>query len=284
MNINTKLDYYDYYFQFFEYSYPYKIEPIIYYHRLRELSQEFLSLFIKDLESREVYNKRLLFIKLKRDIQDRLSHVSTTLEDLKKWFVKYNIDYDSIISISNPVSEVKSELMRLLCKEPSSFKEIHSKEYNRDEKEIQTDFYNYWYGYFLRKTLKEIEEIDDKLGLQQDRNHITKPKTFPEYLIFEKKTKLADLIKIEYTGKKGKDIALLISDLTIRDPKILNLGPRENAQFYGAMKNYLGESIGSASSINKYLDNTTNSYVNTKHSQEIQNTKTLIDKMILSLQ
>lgn len=271
---------YDYYFSLYEYSYPYKTEPIIFYHQLRESSQQFVSYFIRELGKKDMNKQQLFFLKVKRDINERMKYVYVTIKDLTKWCNKYNISYDNIISIQN-IQWSSNELMKLLSKEPSRFREKFEDDYNPDEENLQKDFYNYWYGHFLRETLVEIENIEQTIFMTGKRNEDS-VKEFPDYLICDNKTRFAEELRELYKGKKGKDIALLISDLTHRTPQMLALGVRENAQFYRAMENYFGESVGSPQSINNYLISSTNSYNQPeKHKEEIKQTKSLIDNILL---
>ena len=257
------MEFYDNYFKYFENSYPVNIEPINFYHTLREFTPGFIDLIIRELENRSENKQRLLIIKLKRDIKDRLQYADAKFEDLKKWLDKYETKYEDIISIR---PKVQNELIRLLFSKPSKFKAKFEDGYNPDEWEIQGDFYNYWYGQSLLKVLVEIEDIEKQLGLnvnresdsQTQRKHSLKTppeaKKFHEYLKHDNPEKLAEEIKNQFKGKKGKTIALLISELTHRDSPLLRLYPRERASFYMAMSDYFGCSIGEPSGINKYLD------------------------------
>jgi len=106
---------------------------------------------------------------------------------------------------------------------------------------------------------------------------------FHDFLKHDKKEKLAELIRDEFRGKKGKNIALLISDLTHRDPPLLKIESRENESFYRAMRKFFGCSIGRSQGINFYLKIPTNQFINQDLEDEIQAVKTQIDSILKAL-
>ena len=79
----------------------------------------------------------------------------------------------------------------------------------------------------------------------------TKDKTFIEYFSHKRKERLAQKLKAEFSGSKGKTIALMI--YTIRDYLINE--PIVKKELYKAMAEYFGKSVGSDASINKVLNN-----------------------------
>lgn len=104
---------------------------------------------------------------------------------------------------------------------------------------------------------------------------------FPKYLKHTQKNELAELLKKKFAGKKGKKIALLISELTKR--KLILIEYRERSVFIKSMQEYFSKSIGTNSGINKYL-NDSNDYYNSNHKSELEIIELEIDSIIKDLE
>lgn len=74
-------------------------------------------------------------------------------------------------------------------------------------------------------------------------------KSFPEFLIHEKREILAEKIKAEFNTEIGKNIRFLIESLRINDPPFISIGARQNKTLHKAMLAYFGRDIGSYQSI-----------------------------------
>ena len=126
--------------------------------------------------------------------------------------------------------------------------------------------------------------IDHLNKLSSELYDLNNPQEFHEYLKHNNAKELATEIKNKFKGKKGKQIALLISDLIHRDPPILIISGRENARFYRSMTKYFKYSVGSDQSINNYLNIPKNQIKNPEHfKEEIQSTKTIVDSILSSI-
>jgi len=74
-------------------------------------------------------------------------------------------------------------------------------------------------------------------------------KPFSEYLLHEKRERLADKIKAEFKTEKGKGIRLLIEALQLNEPQLLNIENRQRTAVFEAMKTYFDRDIGTYNSV-----------------------------------
>jgi len=157
-----------------EYNYPYKIDVITFKYFMRDdidyLKKEILENFINiNTEEKIAYLDRI-----KYEIETYQKHVWATYENIKVWLDKYEITEDEIFSHQ----KFSNELYRLLSDEPPTFKETFEPDYNKDTEQIQSVFYNYYYGQALKQILDYIAVHEAKINpLRQSKQPQYKIKT-----------------------------------------------------------------------------------------------------------
>jgi hypothetical protein len=77
-------------------------------------------------------------------------------------------------------------------------------------------------------------------------------KLFPDYLLHEKRSVLADRLKKEFITEKGKGIRLMIEVLLANKPPLIAIENRERTNIYNALKAFFDRNIGTYQSIFNY--------------------------------
>ena len=106
---------------------------------------------------------------------------------------------------------------------------------------------------FLHTSLESNESIDIKPVLSKQLvNRIEGQKYFSDYLLHEKREKLADEIKKEFSTEKGKAIRLLLHVLENNNPPFITIGYRQAKEIHIAMSDFFGRNIGKYQSVFDY--------------------------------
>jgi len=157
-----------------EYNYPYKIDVMTFKYFMRDvidyLKKEILENFINiTTEEKIAYLDRIRY-----EIETYKKNVWATYDDIKIWLEKYNITEEEIFSHQ----KFSNELYRLLSEEPPTFKETFEPDFNKDTEQVQSSFYNYYYGQALIQILDYITEHEAKINpLNQTKQPQYKMKT-----------------------------------------------------------------------------------------------------------
>jgi len=250
------------YFNFFEYNIPYEHAPMSFYFGAKERTDNFITFIYDTLCVLEDNNKSYSFIKsIENRVKIELKCGTMTLDYLQsKWLVKYNIDYNDIISLNRNKA---NNFIQILEKEYNTHKEDMGKDsYNIDELFIREDFYFYWYGLFLNQLLNEITNINSMLltsNIKSQKNNNFNnsiKKVFPELLLHKQNKKLANELKKEFSKDKGITIRYMIEALQNHEPKLLSIENRARKATYESLKIFFGTYIGSLQSVfDKKLEN-----------------------------
>lgn len=81
---------------------------------------------------------------------------------------------------------------------------------------------------------------------------IKNAKTFPQFLLHEKREALAQKLKSEFTTEKSKKMRLIIEVMQYHDPALISIGTRNKKNLYFAMKVFFSRDIGSYQGIFDY--------------------------------
>lgn len=125
----------------------------------------------------------------------------------------------------------------------------------------------------VKKQIKEIESTNSPTGSSTNDKAIQsinpqseeKLKSFSEYLLFKDKNKLAESLKIEYKGKKGKQIKLMFEGLKRNNCIIIQNG--EFKSIVDSLRLHFNWEIGSYSGINDYLNRRPNKEAELKEAE-----------------
>lgn len=149
----------------FEYNYPYKNDIISQCYQWRDNLSYLKKEMLDNLISLNNDEKGGYLNKLDFEVREIRTRAWSSLDDLEKWKSKYDaLEYD----VFNHGFFLDSELHQILSNEPVKFKETFLEEYNNDSENIQFDFYNYHYGFFLDQGLEFIESV--RVNNQQKNN------------------------------------------------------------------------------------------------------------------
>ena len=113
-----------------------------------------------------------------------------------------------------------------------------------------------WYKQYYKVIIELIYKLDfNDIKIELDLISVPNKKiqgsniSFPDYLLYVDKLKLAERLKSEFKIEKGKNIRLLIEALRRNTPPLIAIGARQNKKFYGAMKTFFNRDIGTYQSI-----------------------------------
>jgi hypothetical protein len=107
------------------------------------------------------------------------------------------------------------------------------------------------YPKWVRETyLKEENQGEKSESSENQRQRSVKsPKTFPQFLIYDKEEELAKKLKEKFYTEKGIKIRYMLEALQAYEPKLLDIGHRECMAIYRALKLYFGRDIGAYNGI-----------------------------------
>ena len=77
-------------------------------------------------------------------------------------------------------------------------------------------------------------------------------KTFPEYLLHDKRELLADKLKTEFNTETGKSIRLMIEALQVNIPQLISIENRQRKAIYTALKLFFDRNVGSRQAVFDY--------------------------------
>jgi hypothetical protein len=280
----------NYFFSFLRKEHTYLIEPVAVFTTLQANSSVFIECINKDVISIQNDNsQKAYFNKIKTELEYIRQNLDISDETISEYCQKYGIVYKDVIA--NKTNEYENDLLNLL--HVSRYNDDNDFEnYSKEERGVIDDFVKYWKLLWIDESLVKLLKYANDIGVElsfdergtEDGNKGSRrsKKEFYEYLQFGNQVELAQEIKNIFDGRKGKDIALLISELTNRDSKILRLVSRQNAEFYDSIRNYFDFDIGTNTSIDNYLDRP-NKYKYSTHTTEIENCKAEIDRIVSSV-
>jgi hypothetical protein len=120
------------------------------------LKQEILdNLIILSKDDRKPYLN-----KLKYNIGNNRQHSTITKDDIDIWLNKYNLETEEDIRFTKEGNVI----YQILESEPPTMDEEFEENFNRDTHDIQFEFYNYYYGFYIDEALKFIDEQISELN------------------------------------------------------------------------------------------------------------------------
>jgi len=162
-----------------EYNYPFNIAPLSFKYTMRDnldyLKKEILNnLVIIDKDARKPYLNQIRY-----QIYNLTQNTGVDLLEIAKLLKKYNIPTVDDIRLNN----FNNELYNILNREPPDIQEEYEDGFNQDTYKVQTEFYSYYYMFYIQEALKLIDEQLNELnpspsGIQEMQTAI--PPTSPK--------------------------------------------------------------------------------------------------------
>ena len=133
------------------------------------------------------------------------------------------------------------------------------------------------FGEFLHANLNSGPKVDKVAVIIEQPVKLEGQKSFSDYLLHEKRDKLAEEIRKEFSTEKGKAIRLLIAVMENDNPPLIIIGTRQGKDVYKSMCDYFNWDIGSYQSVFNYK-------INSKYDQkDLENTKARLNHILNSL-
>ena len=150
--------------QCFEYDYPCEQSPFSFYATAKEREFKLRQHVIKSMSILSKKEQKLFLAFLQNEINEKLKTANTEKREIDKWLEKYEASYYKVIENAQKGINIDKSNFLILClfEETPTFKETLDPKYNQDMESIQFDFYNYWYGHFLKKCLTNINGYDSR--------------------------------------------------------------------------------------------------------------------------
>jgi hypothetical protein len=155
-NMATVIKYeaFHHYVSQFKYNYPYQTTVIDFKISMRDYLDYFRTEILDNIILLNKDDRKAYLNRLKYELANKKQHAYTTQKTIDKWFLKYNVQSDD----ADWASKKDNELYKILSSDPPKFEEEFKDNFNRDTHAIQSDFYNYYYGFYLDAALDFIEE------------------------------------------------------------------------------------------------------------------------------
>ena len=108
------------------------------------------------------------------------------------------------------------------------------------------------FGELLHSTFEYLPSPFTKPIIAESVINSSNGKSFADYLLHEKRYKMADEIKKEFSTEKGKAIRLLLHVLENSNPAFITIGYRQAKEVRKAMSDFFGRNIGKYQSVFDY--------------------------------
>ena len=142
-----------------EYNYPYEYTPLNFKYQMRD-NIDYLKLEVLDNLFTLNKDDRLPYLnKIKYEIGNKKQYAQVTESDINVWLNKYKVEKEADIGYSSE----SNSLYQILNSETPTIDDEFEENFNRDTHGIQTDFYNYYYGFYIDAAVNFIEEHISKL-------------------------------------------------------------------------------------------------------------------------
>ena len=158
-----KYEAFNHYLNQFKYNYPYRTAVFDFKYSMRDYLDYFKTEILDNIIILSKDDRKAYLNKLKYELENKKQYAYTTQETIDEWLEKYNIESEDAIR----AGKKDNELYTILTSEPPEFEDEFAENFNRDTHGIQTDFYNYYYGFYLDTAIAFIvEQINELNPLQ----------------------------------------------------------------------------------------------------------------------
>lgn len=204
-----------------------KIELLHYYarisHRLFKAKLD-LNKLIREIEKKETEQQR----KRQPGLSGTMDSVRIQLSDNKKeefnLLLQNMIDYQFFVTMDNSSSVSKEDVLNA-------------------------------FGKFLNTQFNLVQTIAPEESTGDIEIKIKEVKSFPEFILHEKREKIAVELRKEFSNEKGKTMRLLLGAMEFYTPPLLTIGNRQGKEIYNSMSAYFNRDIGTYQSIFGHIIN-----------------------------
>jgi hypothetical protein len=194
-----------------EYNYPYKTTVLSFKYSMRDnldyLKKEILNnLILLKQDERKLYLNRL-----KYEVGNHRQHVWANAGHLEKWYLKYNTEAEDSIFFRSP----DNPIYEILMADRPHFYETKEEGFNIDTEQIQDEFFNYYYGYYVEAAFLFIDEQINEVSPNPGSNSLH-PGTHSQQPVQAPTTKLKVNItvpQLAYLFKMLNDVKPEIFDI-----------------------------------------------------------------------
>ena len=149
-----KYEAFNHYLKQFEYNYPFNNTPFNFKYDMKTylgyLKTEILdNIIILSSDRRKPYLN-----KLKNELHNNKQYVYTSQETIDEWLGKFNIESEENIKLG----KTNNELFSILTADAPKFEDEFEENINKDTRAIQTDFFNFYYGFYLDAAIDFIND------------------------------------------------------------------------------------------------------------------------------
>lgn len=163
MSEPLKYEAFNHYLNQFKYNYPYRTAVFDFKFSMRDYLDYFKTEILDNIIILNKDDRKAYLNKLKYELVNKKQYAYTTQETIDEWLAKYNVESEEAIR----AGKKDNELYTILTSEPPEFEDEFAENFNRDTHGIQTDFYNYYYGFYLDTAIAFIiEQINEHNPLQ----------------------------------------------------------------------------------------------------------------------
>lgn len=158
-----KYEAFNHYLNQFKYNYPYRTAVFDFKFSMRDYLDYFKTEILDNIIILSKDDRKAYLNKLKYELENKKQYAYTTQATIDEWLAKYNVESEEAIR----AGKKDNELYTILTSEPPEFEDELAENFNRDTHSIQTDFYNYYYGFYLDTAIAFIvEQINELNPLQ----------------------------------------------------------------------------------------------------------------------
>lgn len=144
----------------FKYNYPYLRTVFDFKYSMRDYLDYLKTEILDNLITLSKDDRKVYLNKLKYELENNKQHAYTSQETIDEWLTKYNVESEEAIMAGNK----NNILYTILTSDVPEFEAEFAEDYNRDTHGIQTDFYNFYYGFYLDKAIEFILEQINNLN------------------------------------------------------------------------------------------------------------------------
>lgn len=159
----------------FKYNYPYLRTVFDFKYSMRDYLDYLKTEILDNLITLSKDDRRVYLNKLKYELENNKQHAYTSQETIDEWLTKYNVESEEAIMAGNK----NNTLYTILTSDVPEFEAEFAEDYNRDTHGIQTDFYNFYYGFYLDTAIafiiEQINELNPLQILSSNSSHVLQP-------------------------------------------------------------------------------------------------------------
>lgn len=165
--IHNKIVYssFDAFLNCLKYNYPYKNTVWSFKHEMIEALDLFKKEIYTNLIALNKDEKKAYLNRLKYDLANHQQHVWSSAETLEKWYKKYDSSQENDIFFNSS----DNIIYQILNSDKPTSREENNEAFNEDTEQIQDEFYNFYYGFYLDNAItfivEQINELNPSLSL-----------------------------------------------------------------------------------------------------------------------